>query len=103
MRRKPCSCRSSAARAAGTKVEPDPVETARQYGAETAVLDWCERLACSRFGPAGRYGVEQDGAAIGSHFPSKRLVSHLSLAFASVRPGSASHLCCNGFVPTFGL
>jgi hypothetical protein len=46
-------------RSCGHQVEPDPVETARQHGAETAVLDWRERLACSRFGPGGRYNVEE--------------------------------------------
>ena len=29
------------------QVEPGPTEMATRYGAETAVLDWCERLVCS--------------------------------------------------------
>jgi hypothetical protein len=32
------------------QVEPDPAEMAARYGAETPVLDWCDRLACSRCG-----------------------------------------------------
>lgn len=32
------------------QVEPDPPEMAAQYGAATSVLDWRERLVCSRCG-----------------------------------------------------
>ena len=32
------------------QVEPDPAEMAQRYGAETPVLDWRERLVCSRRG-----------------------------------------------------
>jgi hypothetical protein len=32
------------------QVEPDPAEMATRYGAETSVLDWRERLVCSRCG-----------------------------------------------------
>jgi hypothetical protein len=32
------------------QVEPDPAEQALRYGAETSVLDWRERLVCSRCG-----------------------------------------------------
>jgi hypothetical protein len=32
------------------EVEPDPNEMATRYGAETSVLDWRERLVCSRCG-----------------------------------------------------
>ena len=32
------------------QVEPDLVETAARYGADTSVLDWRERLVCSRGG-----------------------------------------------------
>jgi hypothetical protein len=32
------------------QVEPDPAEMASRYGAETAVLDWRERLVCSECG-----------------------------------------------------
>jgi hypothetical protein len=32
------------------QVEPDPAEIAARYGAETTVLDWRERLVCSRCG-----------------------------------------------------
>jgi hypothetical protein len=32
------------------QVEPDLTETATRYGAETSVLDWRERLVCSRCG-----------------------------------------------------
>jgi hypothetical protein len=32
------------------QVEPDPDEMARQYGAGTSVLDWRDRLVCSRCG-----------------------------------------------------
>jgi DNA-directed RNA polymerase subunit RPC12/RpoP len=32
----------------GHQVEPDPAEHARRSGAEVTVLDWRERLVCSR-------------------------------------------------------
>jgi hypothetical protein len=32
------------------QVEPDPAEMAFRYGADTSVLDWRERLVCSRCG-----------------------------------------------------
>jgi hypothetical protein len=32
------------------QVEPDPAEMATRYGAEPSVLDWRERLVCSRCG-----------------------------------------------------
>ena len=32
------------------QVEPDPAEMAAQYGAETTVPDWRERLVCSKCG-----------------------------------------------------
>jgi hypothetical protein len=32
------------------QAEPDPVEMATRYGAETSVLDWRERLVCSQCG-----------------------------------------------------
>jgi hypothetical protein len=32
------------------QVEPDPAEMATRYGAETAVLDWRQRLVCSQCG-----------------------------------------------------
>jgi hypothetical protein len=31
-------------------VEPDPAEMAARYGADTSVLDWRERLVCSKCG-----------------------------------------------------
>ena len=34
----------------GHQVEPGPAEMATRYGAETSVLDWRERLVCSRCG-----------------------------------------------------
>ena len=35
------------------RVEPDPAEMAARYSAETPVLDWRERLVCSRCGSRG--------------------------------------------------
>jgi hypothetical protein len=32
------------------QVKPDPAEMAQRYGAATTVLDWSERLVCSRCG-----------------------------------------------------
>jgi hypothetical protein len=32
------------------QVEPDPTAMAERYGAETSVLDWRDRLVCSRCG-----------------------------------------------------
>jgi hypothetical protein len=37
------------------QVEPDPTEMAARYGAETSVLEWRERLVCSR---CGSYSVD---------------------------------------------
>ena len=37
-------------RACGHQVEPDPAEMAARYGTEMSVLDWRERLICSRCG-----------------------------------------------------
>jgi hypothetical protein len=34
----------------GHQVEPDPDEMAARYGAEMPVLDWRERLVCSKCG-----------------------------------------------------
>jgi hypothetical protein len=34
----------------GRQVEPDPAEQAGRYGGATSVLDWRERLVCSRCG-----------------------------------------------------
>jgi len=32
------------------QVEPNPVETARRFGADTTIPDWRKRLVCSRCG-----------------------------------------------------
>jgi hypothetical protein len=32
------------------QVEPDPAEMAARYGADTSVLDWRDRLVCSKCG-----------------------------------------------------
>jgi len=32
------------------RAEPGPTEMAARSGADTSVLDWCERLVCSRCG-----------------------------------------------------
>jgi hypothetical protein len=37
-------------RACQHQVEPDPAEMAARYGADTSVLDWRERLVCSKCG-----------------------------------------------------
>jgi hypothetical protein len=37
-------------RVCGRQVEPDPSEMAERHGAETAVLEWRERLVCSGCG-----------------------------------------------------
>ena len=37
-------------KACGHQVEPDPVEMVARYGADTSVLDWRDRLACSSCG-----------------------------------------------------
>jgi hypothetical protein len=38
-------------KACGHRAEPDPPEIAQRYGgAETVVLDWRDRLVCSRCG-----------------------------------------------------
>jgi hypothetical protein len=34
----------------GHQVEPDPVEMAARYGAETPVLDWRAKLVCAKRG-----------------------------------------------------
>jgi hypothetical protein len=47
------------------QVEPDPAEMAARYGAETSVLDWRERLVCSRCGGRQADGRDRDQAALG--------------------------------------
>ena len=37
-------------RACRHRVEPDPAELARRYGADTPIPDWYRRLVCSRCG-----------------------------------------------------
>ena len=37
-------------KACNSRVEPDPAEMAERYGAGTSVLDWRDRLVCSRCG-----------------------------------------------------
>ena len=37
-------------KACGHQVEPDPTEMVARYGADTPVLDWHDRLVCSRCG-----------------------------------------------------
>jgi hypothetical protein len=37
-------------KACGHQVEPDPAEMNERYDADTPVLEWCERLVCSRCG-----------------------------------------------------
>jgi Zn finger protein HypA/HybF involved in hydrogenase expression len=37
-------------RACNHQVEPDPAEMVARYGADTSVLDWRDRLVCSRCG-----------------------------------------------------
>jgi hypothetical protein len=32
------------------QIEPDPAEMTARYGADTSVLDWRDRLVCSRCG-----------------------------------------------------
>jgi hypothetical protein len=52
------------------QVEPDPAEMAARYGVETTVLDWRNRLVCSRCGSRkGRYGCQPGLSAVR---PSKR-------------------------------
>jgi hypothetical protein len=32
------------------QAEPDPAEMVERHGAETTVLDWCDRLVCAKCG-----------------------------------------------------
>jgi hypothetical protein len=51
-------------KACGHQVEPDPAEMAARYGADTSVLDWRDRLVCSRMRWSQyRHGGERDRAA----------------------------------------
>ena len=43
------------------QVEPDPVEMAQRYGAETPVPDWRDRLVCSRCGSRQVFMVASRG------------------------------------------
>ena len=47
------------------QVEPDPAEMDQQYGGETTVLDWRERLVCSR-----RKSRDDNMVVTGSRLPS---------------------------------
>jgi hypothetical protein len=54
------------------QVEPDPAEMAVQYGAETPMLDWRERLVCSHL----RRSPIAPGRSLQGHegrFPRRRL------------------------------
>ncbi len=48
------------------QVEPDPAEMAARYGTDTGVLDWREKLVCSRCGSRNAdmvvTGTRPDGA-----------------------------------------
>jgi len=47
----------------GHQVEPDPIEQAQRYGADTSVLDWRARLVCSKCGEQGnRHGRDRHSA-----------------------------------------
>ena len=52
------------------QTEPDPAEQAQRYGAGTSVLDWRERLVCSRCGGHDidmvATGTRRDGATDGN-------------------------------------
>jgi hypothetical protein len=50
------------------RIAPDPVEMAARYGAETPVLDWREKLVCSKRG-----GRQIDMAVTGSGTDGARL------------------------------
>jgi Zn finger protein HypA/HybF involved in hydrogenase expression len=43
------------------QVEPDPAEMTARHGAETSVLDWRERLICSRCGSREIDGRDRKG------------------------------------------
>src|SRR5215467_637081 len=51
-------------KACGHQVEPDPVEMATRYGAETSVLDWREKLVFFKCGSRGAPGRNTGGHAI---------------------------------------
>src|SRR5215472_7927894 len=51
-------------KACGHQVEPDPVEMAARYGAETSVLDWREKLVFFKCGSRGAPGRNTGGHAI---------------------------------------
>jgi hypothetical protein len=51
-------------KACGHQVEPDPVEMATRYGAETSVLDWREKLVFFKCGSRGAPGRSTGGHAI---------------------------------------
>ena len=37
-------------KACGHQVEPDPAQAVQRYGADTVLLDWRDRLVCSKCG-----------------------------------------------------
>jgi hypothetical protein len=63
-------------RSCGRQADPDPSELAARYGAESSVLDWRERLICSRY---GRHSTKS-AARLPAAFKTRRNSSAAALA-----------------------
>jgi hypothetical protein len=64
------------------QVEPDPAEMAVQYGAETPMLDWRERLVCSR---CGRCGGDRNEAMTAKAFEDRQWPDNVGVLLGKSR------------------
>jgi hypothetical protein len=72
------------------QVEPDPAELTERYGAGVSVLDWRDRLICSRCG-----GRDNDEVTISP-------IGILKRPIARIRPAENRHLNAAVIVFPFG-
>ena len=79
------------------QIEPDPAEIVARYGAETPVLNWCERLICSRCGSRRVDMVARVKCARSSLSPprimSRQTVHCSSLVVAPTEEGPSGPQC----------
>jgi hypothetical protein len=85
------------------QVEPDPAEMAARYGAETPVLDWRERLVCSKCGSRQVDLVARVKCARSPLLPPRimsRLTVHCSsLVVAPTEGGPSGPQCLSSATP----
>jgi hypothetical protein len=94
-------------KACGRQVEPDPAEMAARYGAEKAVLDWRQRLVCSRCGGRRADMVARVKCARSPLLPprimSRQAVHCSSLVVATTEGGPSGPQCPSKALPSTGV